>query len=295
MPQTITQSTTEIIIDEELKNLLPVLPKKTYDALEESLLEHGCIHPLVLWGNILIDGHNRFELASKHSIPFTFITKEFVSRDDVIIWIITTQIARRNLNGPQLSYYRGLHYKMEKRIITNINGNNQYNVVGDQNDHQPRGEKTAQRLAKQYNVSEPTIRRDEKFADAVNAIGESSPEAKRNILSGQACITRKQLRELMIGDEEHLVETAKKIEEGTFERPKPERTKQNNESDSESQNTHNPNAPDAATHPMHAIIFKETEDFSAVLQKLNSDTKALQLKTTLRSHIDILESLYLQL
>jgi len=295
MPQTITQSTPEIIIDEELKNLLPVLPSKTYDTLEESLLEHGCIHPLVLWGNILIDGHNRFELASKHSIPFTYITKEFGSRDDVIIWIITTQVARRSLNGQQLSFYRGLHYKKEKQIITNGNGNNQHNLVGDQNDHQPRGEKTAKRLAKQYNVSEPTIRRDEKFADAINAIGESSPEAKRNILSGQTGITRKHLRELMVGDEEQLVEMARKIEDGTFERPKPERSIPVNESDSESQTTYTPYTPNAKTHPLHAIIFKETEDFSVVLQKITNDSKALQLKTTLRSHIDILESLYLQL
>ena len=295
MPQSITQRMPEIIIDEELKNLLPILPRKTYDNLEESLLEHGCIHPLILWGNILIDGHNRFELASKHSIPFTYITKEFSGRDDVIIWIITTQIARRNLNSSQLSYYRGLHYKTEKKIISNENGNNQYNVVGDQNDHQPRGEKTALRLAKQYHVSEPTIRRDEKFADAINAIGESSPEAKRNILSGMAGITRKHLRELMGGDEEQLVEMAKKIEDGTFERPKPVRTKPVTEGDSESQNTHNPNASDAVTHPMRAVIFKETEDFSVVLQKITNDSNALQLKTTLRSHIDILESLYMQL
>ena len=104
-----TMEAPEIIIDEEFRNLLPVLPVKTFAMLEESLLEHGCIHPLTLWNNILIDGHNRYEIITKHSLPFTVISIEFGSRDDVIIWIITTQVARRNLNAKQLSYYRGLH------------------------------------------------------------------------------------------------------------------------------------------------------------------------------------------
>ena len=34
-------------------------------------------------------------------------------------------------------------------------------------------------LAKQYNVSRPTINRAAKVADALDAIGEASPEAKR--------------------------------------------------------------------------------------------------------------------
>ena len=211
MPETSVYDLPNFIIDEELKNLLPTIPENTFNLLEKSLLEHGCLHPLVLWRNILIDGHNRYEIAKKHEIPFTAVTKEFNSRDEVIIWIITTQVSRRNLNAKQLSYYRGLHYKMEKRIITNEKGSNQHNVVGDQNDHQPHGEKTARRLAKQYHVSEPTIRRDEKFADAIIAIGKNSPEAKRNILSGTTDITRKQLRELMTGKEEDIMDTAKKI------------------------------------------------------------------------------------
>ena len=113
MPETALYGLPNIIIDEELKNLLPTIPENTFNLLEESLLEHGCLHPLILWGNILIDGHNRYEIAKKHELPFTAVTKEFNSRDEVIIWIITTQVSRRNLNAKQLSYYRGLHYKME--------------------------------------------------------------------------------------------------------------------------------------------------------------------------------------
>jgi len=51
-----------IIIDEEFKALLPALDKDTYAMLEENLLKNGCRDSIVLWGDILIDGHNRYEI-----------------------------------------------------------------------------------------------------------------------------------------------------------------------------------------------------------------------------------------
>ena len=50
----------KIIIDEEFKGLLPELDKETYESLEANILQNGCRDSLVLWGDILIDGHNRF-------------------------------------------------------------------------------------------------------------------------------------------------------------------------------------------------------------------------------------------
>ena len=48
----------EIIIDEEFKALMPALDKETRAALERNLTENGSMYPLVLWNDILIDGHN---------------------------------------------------------------------------------------------------------------------------------------------------------------------------------------------------------------------------------------------
>ena len=53
-----------IIIDEEFRIYLPTLDKVTYEALEQSLLEHGARDPLVLWNDILIDGYNRFKICT---------------------------------------------------------------------------------------------------------------------------------------------------------------------------------------------------------------------------------------
>jgi len=94
----------EIIIDAEFVGLLPALSKETYASLEENLLLNGCRDSLVLWNNTLIDGHNRYDICTKHDIPFTTISKDFSSREEVLIWIISNQVARRNLNPMQLSH-----------------------------------------------------------------------------------------------------------------------------------------------------------------------------------------------
>lgn len=89
-----------IRIDEEFKNLIQPLTDDEYKGLEESILKDGCRDKLVLWGDTLIDGHNRYEICQKHNIRFETMQKDFASRDDVMLWMIDTQFSRRNLEAP---------------------------------------------------------------------------------------------------------------------------------------------------------------------------------------------------
>lgn len=88
-----------IIVDDEFKKLIPPLTAEERKGLEESILKEGCRDALILWGNTLIDGHNRYEICTKHNIPFKTIQKDFKSRDEVILYMIDTQFARRNLSS----------------------------------------------------------------------------------------------------------------------------------------------------------------------------------------------------
>ena len=105
----------EIIIDREFRYLLPMLDEKAFADLEADILDNGVRGSLVLWEGILIDGYNRFTIAQKHNLPFNTISMDFGSRDEVVIWIIRNQIARRNLTPFQLRYFRGLHYQADRR------------------------------------------------------------------------------------------------------------------------------------------------------------------------------------
>jgi len=110
-----------------------------------SLAPLPAMHILTI--GILIDGYNRFSIASKHNIPFKVEHLEFDSREAVKIWMITNQISRRNLSPMQLSYFRGKHYNLEKLIAGNPTLANEQNSQCYQTDNiVPQG-RTATRLA----------------------------------------------------------------------------------------------------------------------------------------------------
>lgn len=87
----------KILIDDEFKNLIPPLTDEEYKGLEDSIVKEGCRDALILWGNTLIDGHNRYEICTKHNVPFKTVEHNFDSRQAVIEWIILNQFGRRNL------------------------------------------------------------------------------------------------------------------------------------------------------------------------------------------------------
>jgi|LakMenEpi03Aug12_release.lakeMendotaPanAssembly.Ray.scaffolds.fasta_scaffold19409_8 hypothetical protein len=94
--------TANMTIDPELKALIPPLSPDELAQLETNILADGCREPLVCWNDILIDGHNRFAICSKHNIPFRTIQRVFESKAHVRIWMRDNQLGRRNLSAAWL-------------------------------------------------------------------------------------------------------------------------------------------------------------------------------------------------
>ena len=88
-------------IDTEFSSLIPPLTPEEYSGLEQSIISEGCRDAIILWNNIIIDGHNRYKICTEHHIPFRTETKDFESREDVILWMFRNQLSRRNLNDFQ--------------------------------------------------------------------------------------------------------------------------------------------------------------------------------------------------
>ena len=103
-----------ITINEELRSFIDPLTHNEHAALERSLLAEGCRDALVLWGEVLIDGHNRYEICSKHNIAFrTVQNTSFASLDDVMLWMIDNHLARRSVSD----YQRGVLALRKKDIV----------------------------------------------------------------------------------------------------------------------------------------------------------------------------------
>ena len=90
-----------MIIDKEFAELIPPLTDEEYRGLEASIVAEGCRDALIAWGDILVDGHNRFKICTEHGIAFQTLQKEFADRDAVKLWMLGNQLGRRNLNAFQ--------------------------------------------------------------------------------------------------------------------------------------------------------------------------------------------------
>src|SRR5690606_18917648 len=103
-----------IQINEELRTYIDPLSADEYEALERSLLAEGCRDALVLWGDVLVDGHNRYALCTKHGIEFkTTQNTRFQSMDDVRLWMIENHLGRRSVSDCQ----RGVLALRKKEIL----------------------------------------------------------------------------------------------------------------------------------------------------------------------------------
>ena len=283
-----------IIIDEEFRFLLPELDSVTFTDLEESILKNGCRDALVLWQDILIDSYNRYTICKKHDIPFNTIEMEFDNREDVLIWIITNQVSRRNLTPIQLTHFRGVHYRAERKSHGgNIRGTKEISIR--QNDGLKKS--TAKHLSEKYKVSPRTIERDFKTAAAIDAIGETSPEAKRKILAGEVKIDRKTLKGLSAMQADELSGIVAKIEEGTFE--KPNSAAQTNRSPDKSKEANTANKPlekntsqYSELQTLETLIGRITGGQYFDLQDYTKVPVSAASKAALRNHIDLLEDLY---
>lgn len=104
-----------ITINEELRAYIDPLTENEHAALERSLLAEGCRDALVLWGEVLIDGHNRYAICRQHDIAFKTVQNDsFANIEDVQLWMIDNHLARRSVSD----FQRGVLALRKKEIVT---------------------------------------------------------------------------------------------------------------------------------------------------------------------------------
>lgn len=197
-----------ITIDPEFKALIPPLAPDELRQLEENILRDGCRDPLVVWDNILIDGHNRYEICTRHGLPFETKAMVFEDRDAAMDWMDANQLGRRNLTPDAFTLLLGRRYNRAKKKA-NDGGKGTPKAAAKTDDSQPetqpelkiapetettvgqnapRLERTSAHLAAQHGVDEKTVRRAGQFAAAVDKLGLGA-----EVATGQVEASRKDI------------------------------------------------------------------------------------------------------
>jgi len=171
-------------VDQKLRDLIPPLSPQERDALEASIVEHGCRDAIVVWAgrNIIVDGHNRHEICERLGLPYSFNEVEFEDESDVIEFMCVTQLGRRNLSDIAQADLRGKRYNNEK----NRHGGDRKSST--QNEYLNDG-RTVAKIADETGVSKATIQRDASLSDALDAIAEAGIP-RSDLTSGQRKVDR---------------------------------------------------------------------------------------------------------
>jgi hypothetical protein len=174
-----------IFIADEFKTLIPPLAPEEYAQLEANILAEGCRDPLTIWDDVLLDGHNRYEICQKHGIPFATVqTTTIQSYDDAILWIVQNQLGRRNITN----FVRGELALRAKPIIEARAKAKQATSTGGaipqlmQKSAEAAPVTTREELAKAAGVSHDTIRKIEKIQKT------AAPEVLASVRSGEISI-----------------------------------------------------------------------------------------------------------
>ncbi len=107
-----------ITVNEDLKAYIDPLTADEYEALARSLLTEGCRDALVLWGDVLVDGHNRYAICQAHGLAFQTVQSTlFKTIDDVHLWMIDQHLGRRSVSD----FQRGVLALRKRQIVAERN------------------------------------------------------------------------------------------------------------------------------------------------------------------------------
>lgn len=176
-----------ISINPEFAKLIPPLTTEERAGLERSILEEGVREPLITWNGWIVDGHNRYEIATAYGLDFETVEYDFDSEDDAKAWMILNQFARRNLSAYNrselaLELEPLLAKEAKKKMASHTN-------QGYQKSDNPVN--TLDEIASYAGVSRDTISRAKKIKN------DGSEELQEQVKSGEVSINAayKQIRE----------------------------------------------------------------------------------------------------
>lgn len=111
-------------INDNIRNCIPAHTDILKKRLEESILSDKSIHePILIWGDTIVDGYLRYEIARSNKIPFTTLSVDYNDEEDAIKSRVEIHLNRRNLSPFEratlaIKYFKPIiESESEKRML----------------------------------------------------------------------------------------------------------------------------------------------------------------------------------
>ena len=214
----------ELKIDEDYKYLIAPLQRREFLQLEENIIADGCREPIVVWNGVIVDGHNRYEICTRHQIPFAIQEMDFECKEAVYAWICSNQLGRRNITEDTRKFLIGRQYEAEKRALKKHRDKVEHGIIPEDTSlpyvpsedfvYMPgeRHNPTASRIARENNVSHGTVEKYAIYSRAIDEIADKEPDIVPKILGGKYKISHNNVVELSKLSAEDIKKVGRRIE-----------------------------------------------------------------------------------
>jgi hypothetical protein len=208
-----------IVVRDDLKAYIDPLTPEEYEALERSLLNEGCRDALVLWGDLLVDGHNRHAICQKHGLPFeTTQSKLFRNIDDVHLWMIEQHLGRRSVSD----FQRGVLALRKREIMAQRKAHTQQPESSEPADTAAEAPAPADTLRTREDIAKAARLSSSQVVLIEKIQKQAAPEVVAALKSGTisinaaaavASLPEEEQREAAFGGTELLKQAAKRVRE----------------------------------------------------------------------------------
>jgi hypothetical protein len=210
------------IIDPEFRDKIPPLSADEFQRLEENIVADGEVRePLVIWGNTIIDGHNRWKIIQKHpEILYKVKHLDFPDKWAAVVWMCKNQLGRRNLTGEQKSYLIGKEYEAQKKTHGGCRVSTTESVVETKDSKKGHIGIAAKAIMNRHGVGYGTVIDAEKYAGGIDAAEKASPGIKNAVLSGEVKAPKCLIAEILNTQEEKRPAAVEAIKSGDIGKAK---------------------------------------------------------------------------
>lgn len=181
----------QLKIDPEFRDKIPPLTAQEFSQLEDNIVKDKKVRdPLVVWGETIIDGHNRWAIIQKHpEIPYTTTFMNFTDKWAAIVWMCQNQLGRRSITEEQRAVLIAQEYDAQKKTAggdrgTGRDDSGKFTASGEIHHLPQKSPKTRAVVAKAHGITESAVKSAVEFSHGLDSADEVAPGFKDSILTG---------------------------------------------------------------------------------------------------------------
>ena len=193
--------------DTDFERLSPLFSQDYLDHLEESIKAHGCLDPIDIWNDKILNGYKRYHICRKLKIELPVNEKVFSCKEDAIIWLCYEHLKSASVTQEASVYLIGKHYLAQKQ--------KHYNA-------QPPSftkrstfiYQTAEEVSKIYHLSSGTVYKYGNYAENLDSIYSRDRQLAEYILAGKLKVSHKTIHLMTTVQDEVLSQLNSMVSKG---------------------------------------------------------------------------------